>query len=124
MNLDASESTWAGVREAQAKALSLPNTGMAVTIDIGEAGNIHPADKPDVGSRLALAARHVAYRDAGVVYSGPADNSMKTYPTNIVYFVSPLRCALDHRVRQNTVPRRQDVGAPHTIPLLTLQFFT
>lgn len=70
------DSPWAGVREAQAKtALEVPNTGLATTIDIGEAGNIHPADKFDVGYRLALAAEHVAYGDANVVYSGPVYKS-------------------------------------------------
>jgi len=69
------ESTWAGTREAQALVLKQPNTGMAVTLDIGEPGNIHPADKLDVGHRLALAAEHVAYGDQGIVYSGPTYKS-------------------------------------------------
>ena len=64
------------LREAQLKTLSLPNTGMAVIIDIGEAGNIHPADKLDVGLRLALAAKHIAYGQ-DLVYSGPIYDSMK-----------------------------------------------
>jgi sialate O-acetylesterase len=68
------ESLWASTREAQAGALKLPNTGIAVTIDLGEAGNIHPADKLDVGHRLALVAQHVAYgQDA--VYTGPTFKS-------------------------------------------------
>jgi len=67
-----SESTWAGVREAEAlAAATVPKTGMAVTIDLGEAGNIHPADKYDVGQRLALAAQRVAYGDDKTVTSGP-----------------------------------------------------
>ncbi len=69
------ESAWAELREAQLMTLSLPNTGMAVTIDIGEAKDIHPKNKQDVGHRLALAALAVAYgRD--VVYSGPIYESM------------------------------------------------
>lgn len=51
----------AALREAQLKTLSLPNTGMAVTIDIGEADNNHPRNKQDVGARLALAAMTIAY---------------------------------------------------------------
>ncbi|MDD5349232.1 MAG: sialate O-acetylesterase [Chthoniobacteraceae bacterium] len=65
------ESNWAAIRETQLKALDLPNTGLAVAIDIGDAANIHPFDKADVSSRLALAARHAAYGDQDVVYSGP-----------------------------------------------------
>lgn len=72
-----SESNWAMLREAQLKTLSLPNTGMAVTIDIGEWNDIHPVDKKDVGKRLALAAERVAYDDTNAVYSGPIYKSMK-----------------------------------------------
>jgi sialate O-acetylesterase len=52
---------WALLREAQAKALSLPATGMAVTVDIGDAENIHPRNKQEVGRRLALIARTRLY---------------------------------------------------------------
>ena len=72
-----SESNWALLREAQLKTLSLPNTAMAVTIDIGEWNDIHPLDKQDVGKRLALAAEHLAYGDKSIVYSGPMFESMK-----------------------------------------------
>ncbi|MGH7959441.1 MAG: sialate O-acetylesterase, partial [Opitutaceae bacterium] len=48
---------WAFLREAQAKALALPKTGMAVTIDIGDPEDIHPTNKEDVGRRLARHAR-------------------------------------------------------------------
>lgn len=70
------EGNWAWVREAQLKALQLPNTGMAVITDVGNAGNIHPTDKLDVGVRLALAARKVAYHEK-LVYSGPMYRSMR-----------------------------------------------
>lgn len=61
---------WPIVREAQRRTLALANTAMAVTIDIGDPGNVHPSDKQTVGARLALAARAVAYRE-DVPYSGP-----------------------------------------------------
>ena len=70
------EDAWAELREAQLMTLSRPNTGMAVTIDIGDASDIHPKNKQEVGRRLALAARHVAYGE-DLVYSGPIYRSMK-----------------------------------------------
>jgi sialate O-acetylesterase len=48
---------WPELREAQSMTLSLPKTGMAVTIDIGDASDIHPTNKQEVGYRLALAAQ-------------------------------------------------------------------
>src|SRR5262249_30023784 len=55
------ESAWAELREAQGLTLAEPRTGMAVTIDIGEAEDIHPRNKKDVGQRLALAALAMVY---------------------------------------------------------------
>jgi sialate O-acetylesterase len=66
----APDAQWPLVREAQRQTLSLANTGMAVTIDIGEAADIHPRNKQEVGRRLALAARAIAYGEK-LVYSGP-----------------------------------------------------
>ena len=70
------ESDWAELREAQLMALNLPNTGMAVTMDIGERFDIHPRNKQDVGHRLALAAKKVVYNQ-DIVYSGPIYKSME-----------------------------------------------
>lgn len=61
----------AALREAQAMTLSLPGTGMAVTMDIGNPRNIHPTNKQEVGRRLALWALAESYGREGVVYSGP-----------------------------------------------------
>ena len=69
-----SESKWAEFRETQAKIAAAPNSGLAVTIDIGEPKDIHPRDKWDVGNRLSLVARKVAYGDS-VVDSGPTFKS-------------------------------------------------
>jgi sialate O-acetylesterase len=71
-----SESGWAELREAQLKTLSVPNTAMIVATDIGEATDIHPLNKEDVGKRLALAAENLAYGEKDVVYSGPIYKSM------------------------------------------------
>jgi sialate O-acetylesterase len=64
------ESDWAVLRESQSAVLALPNSGQAVIIDIGEAEDIHPRNKQDVGYRLSLAARHLAYGEE-LVWSGP-----------------------------------------------------
>ncbi|WP_340106004.1 sialate O-acetylesterase [Rhodohalobacter sp. 8-1] len=66
-----SESNWAELREAQRQTLEVPNTGMAVTIDIGEWNDIHPLNKKDVGERLARSAMKVAYDEDDVIHSGP-----------------------------------------------------
>lgn len=59
------------VREGMMKTLRLPKTGMAITIDIGETGNIHPKNKQEVGRRLAQWALATVYDRAGVESSGP-----------------------------------------------------
>ena len=64
------DSEWAELREAQTLTLKEPATGMAVIIDIGEAGDIHPRNKLDVGHRLALWALANAYKQP-VEFSGP-----------------------------------------------------
>jgi len=66
----APEALWPEVRDAQRQALALKNTGMAVTIDIGDPVDIHPKNKQDVGLRLALAARAIAFGEK-VEWSGP-----------------------------------------------------
>lgn len=66
-----SESGWAGLREAQDGALSLPQTGQAVTVDLGEADNLHPCNKQEVGRRLARIALKKTYGMPDVVCSGP-----------------------------------------------------
>lgn len=75
-------SNWAELREAQTNTLSLPNTGMAVTIDIGESKDIHPRNKQDVGKRLAAIALNNLYEKKGE-FSGPMYQSMKTMGNKI-----------------------------------------
>lgn len=69
------ESAWAELREAQSQTLELENTGMAVTIDIGDANDIHPKNKQEVGRRLSLIALNQAY-DKKNSYSGPQYSHM------------------------------------------------
>ena len=68
-------SGWVVVREAQLTTLkTVPNTGMAVTIDVGDGENLHPLDKIDIANRLVLAARHIAYGE-DLTFSGPIYDS-------------------------------------------------
>lgn len=78
------ESQWAELRESQMMALSVPNTGMSVNIDAGEWNDIHPLNKKDVGERLALAARSIAYHDTKVVPMGPIYQSAKVEGNRIM----------------------------------------
>lgn len=73
---------WAKLREAQTKCLTLKNTGMAVTIDIGDAGDIHPKNKQDVGLRLASWALAKDYGKS-LVFSGPVYKSHKVEGSTI-----------------------------------------
>jgi sialate O-acetylesterase len=67
---------WAELREAQAMtAKNVRNAGLAVAIDIGDAVDIHPKDKQNVGLRLALSALKIAYGE-NVPFSGPTYRSM------------------------------------------------
>ena len=84
---------WAELREAQTLTLSLPNTGMAVTSDLGEAKSIHPGNKQDVGLRLALIALNNAYKK-NVVSSGPMYQSMKTEGNKVIVSFSNLGSGL------------------------------
>ncbi len=73
---DPVEDAWAELREAQSMtAANLKKTGIAVTIDIGDADDIHPKDKQTVGKRLALSAEAIAYGKK-IEYSGPVYKSM------------------------------------------------
>ena len=74
--------SWADLRDAQTAALALPNTGMAITIDIGEAGNIHPRNKQDVGKRLALVALAQTYGQK-IECSGPLYSGMKVADSKV-----------------------------------------
>jgi sialate O-acetylesterase len=78
------ESGMAEVRESMRKTLALPNTGMAVTIDVGNWNELHPLDKKDVGIRLALQAEHLAYGDKDLVYTGPLYQSQQIDGNKIV----------------------------------------
>ena len=77
-NFDSPGEHWGTIRDAQRRTLAVANTGMAVTLDIGEADNVHPPDKQTVGARLALAARATVYGEPQLVYSGPLFRTVTT----------------------------------------------
>lgn len=77
------ESNWAELREAQRHTLSVPNTGMAVTIDIGEWNDVHPLNKKDVGERLAASAFSVAYNEEAV-RTGPLYESIRVNGNKLI----------------------------------------
>ncbi len=68
---------WGTVRDAQRRTLSVANTAMAVTLDVGQADNVHPPDKQTVGARLALAARAMVYGEP-VAYRSPLFRQVTT----------------------------------------------
>ncbi|MGV3705593.1 MAG: sialate O-acetylesterase [Arcticibacter sp.] len=78
------EDSWPILREAALKSLSVPNTAMAVTIDLGEWNDIHPDNKKDVGVRLALAARKTVYGERDLVSSGPICKSYEVKDDKII----------------------------------------
>ena len=111
---DRPKAHWAIVRESQLKTLSLPSTGMAVTIDIGAIHNIHPPDKADVGHRLSLLARNIAYGE-NVICTGPLYDSMTAEGNQIrIHFKS---ASIGAGLTIGTPPRT-DPKAP---PLSTTQ---
>lgn len=85
-----SRAEWAFLREAQAEAFDLPNTGMAVAADIGDPRNIHPANKQEVGRRLALIALAEAYgkNESG---SAPRFSKAETDGSSVKIFFLPER---------------------------------
>jgi sialate O-acetylesterase len=79
-----SESQWAELRSGQLKSLSVENTAMAVTIDVGEWNDVHPLEKRVIGERLALAAHKLAYGNEKIVYSGPVYRSSVRVADSII----------------------------------------
>jgi sialate O-acetylesterase len=76
-------SRWAELREAQSETLKIPNTGMAVTTDIGNAKDIHPTNKQDIGLRLAAIAMNNLYGKKQV-HGGPAYKSQEIKGNQII----------------------------------------
>jgi sialate O-acetylesterase len=101
---------WAYFREAQGKALSLPNTGQAVTTDVGDSGNIHPGRKQEVGRRLARVALARTYGQK-ILDSGPVFK--EAIREGVGYRVSFTMTGGQHRLStmQNSVEGFELAGA-------------
>ena len=78
------DANWGYLREAQSATLSLPNTGMAVTTDIGNPLNIHPVQKQEVGDRLAAEAMRVVYGKPSLPSTGPQFSSFKIKGNQVI----------------------------------------
>jgi len=100
---------WGVVRDAQRRTLALSNTAMAVTLDVGNPKNVHPADKQTVGGRLALAARGMVYGE-DVPYMSPLYREVTSEP-------GAIRVWFDHakglNVHSPTVEGFEIAGADH-----------
>jgi sialate O-acetylesterase len=94
------DSDWAMLRESQSSALALPRTGQAVAIDIGDAADIHPRNKQEVGRRLALAARKVAHGEE-LVFSGPTYRSHEVKDGRVVIAFDHVGAGLAARGRSD-----------------------
>jgi len=99
---------WAAIREAQRKALEIPHTGMAVITDIGDAGDIHPRNKQDVGDRLAQWGLRDAHK-LEVVPSGPLMKSA-------VRDGAAIRIKFDHVGKGLMTARKDNLSPPQETP--------
>ncbi len=92
-NSQSGEATWAEMRESFSKSLSVTNTGMAVTIDLGDSTNIHPKNKEDVGKRISLIALNNLYNKPTIYSCSEVELVTKSAGKMIVTFkktASPL----------------------------------
>ena len=106
---------WAKLREAQAKALAIPNTGLAVTVDIGESEDIHPINKQDIGKRLALWALAGPY-GKDITPSGPLYKSHRTEG-------SKIRVAFDHAKNDLMTGKKNGLAPVEPDPTAELRWF-
>jgi len=75
---------WVTIREEMLKSLKIPKTGMAITLGLGMADNIHPTNKQEVGKRLAMWALADVYKQKGVASSGPLPSGDKVKGSEVV----------------------------------------
>ncbi len=109
-----SESGWASLREAQLESLTVPNTAMAVAIDLGEWNDIHPDRKKPVGDRLALAAERIAYGE-NIVYSGPIYQSSSVEDNKIIVSFNHIGSGLIFKDSSYVSPNSEAVEGEFSI---------
>lgn len=112
---------WPRLRASQSAALELPNTAEAVIIDIGEADDIHPRNKSEVGRRLALAARHQIYGETEVPYRSPRVAEVNFYNTQTTVRFDHVGEGLDVRDRYGIVKSitvQDEAGNWHWAPAM------
>ena len=103
-------SRWAELREAQTETLKLPNTGMAVTTDIGNALDIHPTNKKDVGLRLAAIALNNDYGKKQV-FSGPMYKSQEIKGNQIILSFTSIGTGLSTAYKNENIKGFEIAGA-------------
>ena len=107
------DNEWAALRDAQLKTLSLPATGMVVTMDIGDAKNIHPWNKIDLGDRLARWALNKTYSDTTVVPSGPLFKAAKRVDHKMILAFDYVGSGLVVGQKTGVAPRSSHAGPIH-----------
>ena len=103
-------SRWAELREAQTETLKLPNTGMTVTTDIGNAKDIHPTNKKDVGLRLSAIALNNVYGKKQV-YSGPLYKAMEVKGNQITLSFTSIGTGLSASGKNGSLKGFEIAGA-------------
>ncbi|RXJ00256.1 sialate O-acetylesterase [Anaerobacillus alkaliphilus] len=111
---------WAILREEQRKALEIPNTAMAVTIDLGQYNELHPQDKKTVGKRLALCARKLAYEE-DIVFSGPIYQEIERVDNSIQLTLDHVGSGLaakNGNLKQFTICGKDGIFLPATATIV------
>lgn len=103
---------WGAIRDIQRQCLTIPHTGMASAIDIGDADDIHPRNKADVGERLALWALRDQYNRPDTVVSGPLFREMEADGSRIRLRFDSIGSGLMVGKKDGRNPTVEDTGAP------------
>jgi sialate O-acetylesterase len=103
--------SWGAIRDVQRRSLVIAHTGMASAVDIGDADDIHPKNKADVGERLALWALANDYGKKGVVVSGPLFRDLKVEGGKIRISFDSLGGGLMAAHKVGRAPAAEDKGA-------------